>query len=359
MTELLKKNVNNKSNDGLLEEYLICIKKKCEEKMPIVKKQQKILDEKVIIPTINTYNELIYNNYNVTQLKQFAKNYKLKITGNKQQLFSRIYFFLYFSHYIIKIQKVFRGLLVKKYNSLHGPASINRKLCTNSNDFISMEPIEEINFHQFISYKDIDNFIYGFDITSLHNLFLKSGDEIKNPYNRNKIPEFVLKNIRMLIRIGKILKININLTFEDTMKNISNEKKIELRALTLFQNIDSLGNYSNVKWFTSLNRNQLIKFIKELIDIWNYRAQLPEQIKRNICPQGEPFRHLSIQYINTEENLWNIKKVLIDIMEKMINSGIDRDSKALGAYYVLGALTLVNSEAATSLPWLFQSVNYF
>ena len=327
--------------------------------MPIVKKQQKISDEKVSIPTINTYNELIYNNYNVTQLKQFAKNYKLKITGNKQQLFSRIYFFLYFSHYIIKIQKVFRGLLVKKYNSLHGPASINRKLCTNSNDFISMEPIEEINFHQFISYKDIDNFIYGFDITSLHNLFLKSGDEIKNPYNRNKIPEFVLKNIRMLIRIGKILKININLTFEDTMKNISNEKKIELRALTLFQNIDSLGNYSNVKWFTSLNRNQLIKFIKELIDIWNYRAQLPEQIKRNICPQGEPFRHLSIQYINTEENLWNIKKVLIDIMEKMINSGIDRDSKALGAYYVLGALTLVNSEAATSLPWLFQSVNYF
>jgi hypothetical protein len=359
MTELFKKKINNNNNDDLLEEYLICIKNKCEKIMPIVKKQQKILDEKISIPTIHTYNELVYNNYNVTQLKQFAKNYKLKITGNKQQLCSRIYCYLYFSYYIIKIQKVFRGLLVKKYNGLHGPASINRKLCNNSNDFISMEPIEEINFHQFISYKDIDNFIYGFDITSLHNLFLKSDDEIRNPYNRNKIPEFVLKNIRTLIRIGMILKININLSFEDVMKNISNEKKIELRALTLFQNIDSLGNYSNVKWFINLNREQLIKFIKELIDIWNYRAQLPDQIKRNICPVGDPFRNFSIQYINTEENLWNIKKVLIGVMEKMINSGVDRDSKALGAYYVLGALTLVNSEAATSLPWLFQSVNYF
>ena len=100
--------------------------------------------------------------------------------------------------------------------------------------------------------------------------------------------------------------------------------------------------------------------MRELIDIWNYRAQLSNQIKRDIChPTGDPFRNLSIQYIVTEENLWNVKKVVLEVLEKFVNSGIDKDSKALGAYYVLGALTLVNSEAATSLPWLFQSVNYF
>jgi hypothetical protein len=250
--------------------------------------------------------------------------------------------------------------LVRKYKELHGPASINRKLCINRDDFISMEPIDKINFHQFISYQDSDNFIYGFDITSLHNLFLKSSDEIKNPYNRNKIPDFIFKDIRTLIRISKILKININLTFGDETKNLPNEKLIELRVFTLFQNIDSLGNYSNANWFINLNRSQLIKFIRELIDIWNYRAQLSNETKRNICPpNGDPFRSLSIQYIIQEENLWNVKKVIIGILEKLVNSGIDKDSKALGAYYVLGALTMVNSEAATSLPWLFQSVNYF
>jgi hypothetical protein len=350
----------NQSYESLIEEYMNNITSKCEEKMPIIKKTTKVSDEKLNIPTIKTYNELVYNNYNVTQLKVFAKHYKLKITGNKKQLLGRIYSYLYFSYYIIKIQKVFRRMLVTKYKMLHGPASLNRKMCTNADDFVSMEPVEEINFHQFISYQDSDNFIYGFDIISLHNLFLKSSDEIRNPYNRNKIPEFVFKNIRSLIRLGKILKISINLNFEDDTKKLSNEKTIELRALTLFQNIDALGNYSNANWFLSLTRNQLIKFTRELIDIWNYRAQLSNETKRHICPPiGDPFRSLSIQYIHVEENLWNVRKVILEVMEKFVNNGIDKDSKALGAYYVLGALTLVNSEAATSLPWLFQSVNYF
>ena len=352
--------IKNKSNDSLIEEYLNNITSKCEEQMPIVKKAIKICDEKISIPTIKTYNQLVYNNYNVAQLKSFAKHYKLKITGNKPQLLSRIYSFLYFSSYIIRIQKIFRGFLVKKYNLLHGPACLNRKLCTNTEDFVLMEPVGEINFHQFISYKDSDGFIYGFDINSLHNLFIKSNDEIRNPYNRNLIPDMVFKDIRTLIRISKIIKINIDLCFEDATKKVSNEKAIELKALTLFQTIDSLGNYSNANWFLSLNRNQLIKFIRELMDIWNYRAQLSIETKRNICPPiGDPFRSLSIQYINTEQNLWNVKKVLLDVMEKMVNSGVDKDNRSLGAYYVLGALTLVSTEAATSLPWLFQSVNYF
>jgi len=356
MTDIKK----NKSIESLIEEYLNSINAKCEENMPIVKKPQKVLDEKINIPCINTYNELIYNNYNVNQLKHFAKHYKLKVAGNKNQLKSRIYSYLYFSSYIIKIQKNFRGYLVKKYRLLHGPAIMNRKLCTNSDDFVTMDPIEEINFHQFISYKDVDGFIYGFDINSLHNLFLKSGNDIRNPYNRNLVPDNVFKNIRGLIRLGRILKIEINLNFEDDTKKVSNEKAIELKAIGLFQQIDALGNYSNANWFLSLNRNQLIKFIRELIDIWQYRAQLPLQTKLNICPpQGDPFRNVSIQYVNTEQNLWNVKKVILDVIDKLINSGIDKDSKALGAYYVLGALTLVNSEAATSLPWLFQSVNYF
>ena len=35
----------------------------------------------------------------------------------------------------------------------------------------------------------------------------------------------------------------------------------DVRNKSLFQTIDSLGNYSNADWFLSLNRNQLIKFI--------------------------------------------------------------------------------------------------
>ena len=49
----------------------------------------------------------------------------------------------------------------------------------------------------------------------------------------------------------------------------------------------------------------------------------------------------------------------LEVLEKMVNHGLDRDSKTLGAYYVLGALTLVNPSAASSIPWLFQSFSIF
>jgi hypothetical protein len=359
MSTSLKK---NKSNESLIDEYMNSITSNCENKMPVIKKLSKITDENISIPNLNNYNEIIKYNYNLSQLKIIAKNYKLKISGNKNQMISRIYTFLYFSSFIVKIQKIFRGTLVKKYKMLHGPACFNRKLCTNTDDFVTMEPIEEINFYQFYSYKDSDGFIYGFDINSLYNLLLKSknNDSFFNPYNRNVIPKTIVNSIKSIVRLSKLLKIELNLQFEDDTQNVSNEKAIELRALSLFQTIDSLGNYSNPQWFLSLNRNQLIKMVRELCDIWNYRAQLANETKRNICPPtGDPFRNLSMPYIHTEQNMCNVKKVILEVLEKLVNSGVDNDSKALGAYYVLGSLTLVNENAATSLPWLFQSFGYF
>ena len=154
-----------------IDEYMSKINNKCDSLLNnTIKNPIKITDDNIFIPTIDNYDSIIKYNYNVNQLKIIAKNYKLKISGNKPQLVSRIFAYLYLSSYIIKIQKIFRGMLVKKYKLLHGPASINRSLCTNTNDFITMEPINDISFHQFLSYKDIDGFIYGFDIISLHNL---------------------------------------------------------------------------------------------------------------------------------------------------------------------------------------------
>ena len=39
-------------------------------------------------------------------------------------------------------------------------------------EFKESEPIKEIMFSQFISYKDTDDFIYGFDMISLYNLMI-------------------------------------------------------------------------------------------------------------------------------------------------------------------------------------------
>jgi hypothetical protein len=63
--------------------------------------------------------------------------------------------------------------------------------------------------------------------------------------------------------------------------------------------------------------------------------------------------------IYSEPEINIAKKVILELLEKFVNTGVDTDSKSLGAYYVLGALTIVNNSAATSIPWLFQSFAYF
>lgn len=352
--------IQKKESMNHLDEYIKIINSKCENTIVKPKKLIKPDEHEISIPTIQNYKMMCYYNYNVQQLKLIAKTHKLKIGGNKNDIFTRIYSFLYLSSSIIKVQSLFRGFFQRKLNSFYGPAFKNRKLATNEFDFITLEPLNEIPVEQFISYKDIDGFIYGFDIVSLFNLLFKTEKEIRNPYNRNIIPDYVYKNIKSIIRYTNIQNKKINLQIEDNSSTLSNEKNIELRALTLFQNIDSLGNYTKSSWFLSLNRNNLVKFMRELSDIWNYRAQLSIQVKRNICPPlGDPFRNISIHYIITESNIWNVRKEVLEVLEKLINTGIDRDSKCLGAYYVLGALTLVNEEAADAMPWLYQSLSYF
>ncbi len=76
MSVLLSK--KNKDDENIIENYMSNIISKCEKEMISYKKPIKINDDKISIPTIENYNELTKYNYNVAQLKLFAKHYKLK-----------------------------------------------------------------------------------------------------------------------------------------------------------------------------------------------------------------------------------------------------------------------------------------
>ena len=353
-----KNNVNEYFNvlcENIFNRNSILFKQEKQEKLEKIEKK---LSE--YVPNINEAEILMKYNYNINQLKLIAKAYKLKVSGNKTQLILRIYSYLYLSKCIIKIQKIIRGNLRRKYIKYHGPALKNRLLCTNNFDFLSMDPLTEIPIEQFFSFKDEDGFIYGFDLISLHNLIYKCNGLIKNPFNNMSIHSKVIEDFRLLLRLSRILKIKYCTAIADINKEVTDKKSVELRALTLFQNIDLLGNYSNYLWFTSLNKYQLIKLTNELMDIWYYRAPLTNEVRYEICPSfGNPFyRTPHYNTLHNIENIDDIRKIILEIMENFVSKGIDKDSKCLGAYYVLGALTLVNNDAATSLPWLYQAVCY-
>lgn len=344
-----------------LDKYIFFLNDKCKpvfSKNNNVYKSSKLKENEVdynIFNKFKDYSPIFSNKYNIQQLKIFSKKYKLKIAGNRNELLFRLFVFLYFSSYIVKIQRNFRNYIQIKYNKLKGPAYLKRELCTNQTDFLTMEDISDLSFSQFFSFTDTDGFIYGFNIISIYNLIIKSDKDIKNPYNRNAINTNVIQNIEQLIRMSKVLKINIEITIGDINCDLSIQKRIELKTLDIFQNINALGNYSEPHWFLSLDKVQLYKFVRELYDIWDYRAQLTIEIKRNICPPyGDPFRN----FHKNEGKITNIQFNILNLLDRFINTGVDNDSKSLGSYYVLGALTLVNPVAAASLPWLYQSVNH-
>jgi len=308
---------------------------------------------------LTNYENLNTTNYTNIFLKTQLKKYKLKITGNKTDLINRLYYFLRSSKYIVKIQRLFRGRLIRKMIELRGPGLKCREKCVNTEDFLTMDEIKNISLLDFFSYQEDDGKIYGFNIISIYNLIQKSSKEPTNPYTRRPIQANTVNNIKNIINICKALKIPINIIIEN-INEISNKKKIELKTLDIFQHINSLGNYSDPNWFLSLSRTQMIRYYRELYDIWSYRANLSEEIKMKICPpRGYLFSCTERMTIVNESNILVMQNKILNILEKLAYSGIDNDHKTLGCYYILAALTLVSPSAATTLPWLHQSVAHY
>jgi len=304
---------------------------------------------------INNYYDICTYKFKLKDIKSLAKKYKLKMNGPKDVLLKRCYFYLLLSEKIKFIQKYIRGYLQRKINKLRGKALFKRTICNNQEDFLSFETMSEISYKQFFSYEDGD-FTYGFNVISFNNLILKSKNvnNILNPYNRTAIPSDIILNFQKLLKLNKKLKLNMETEIEK-QEGLSLEKINELKIIELFQKIDNLGHCTNHTWLMELSNYELYTFIQKLSDIWFYRIQIDVETKNKICPPlGNPFRHISVSLYNTRNK--NLSNVLL-ILNNFIHSDSDRDSQALGCYYVLGALTLVSSNAANSLDWLFHAFN--
>lgn len=323
-----------------------------------LKKREKItmenFDEMFDTITFNVQNLLDYD-FNVPQLKKLNKKFNLKISGNKTDLLKRVYNYNRYSHHVKKIQKSWRIYIRKYFNSLRGPALIYRDLCINVSDFLSLEKCKNIEYNNFFSYKDIDGKIWGFDLISIYNLFIKKKIRAVNPYTTKEFPSIVFENIKNIIKYNKVLNVSVELTLNQS-ESLINKPILEMRVLSLFQEMDSLDNYTQIDWLLGLNKRLLLKFIMELYDIWTYRANLSQNSKREICPPlGAPFRNINFNILSTlSQN--NILKIILPSLEQLVKTGINRDARVLGTYYILSALTLVSISAAEAMPWLYQSV---
>lgn len=329
--------------------------------------RRKISDDKFFIPLLNEKNEFAKYNYNVAQLKKIAKHYKLPVSGTKSQLTNIIFNFLQLSEKCVVIQRHVRGYFVRKVLAMRGPALKlkNRGLCNNETDFFTLTPITEIPCSQFYSFKCPKGFIYGFDITSLVQMFLATSknnrriSNIINPYNRDIISTAVYKSLKKIRKLSQLFGMTTHVVLVPEQNEIIEAGfDYEQKILNICQILDGFGNYTNTEWFMNLSRHNIIQFIREIHDIWAYRAQLSYEIKRDICPpHGNPFVHL--RHTNNMLSTMNdveIKKAIVKIIENMITSANDDSDRGLGGMYVLTALTIISPAAAQAMPWLYESV---
>ena len=364
--------------------------KRASQKSPKTKALRPVAD---YMPTLANYKELVDYNVTVSFLKSVAKHYKLKVSGNKNELLQKIYAYFHYSWFALRLQRIYRGYLLRRLLRLQGAGLRNRKLCTNSTDFITFEDLKDIPAEYFYSFEinrpisrktslgsessasaaaeeqeqeAIVTYnhkeVYGFNITSIYNYVVKKRairmtEEVLNPYTRDVLPLTIRKDLETVVRLSRIVGRPLNMMIEDEVHEISATQQLELRALALFQNINELDNYSDAGWFLGLSREGTLRFVRELHDIWNHRAQLTAESKCEIYPpDGNLFRGTHVHHMELEVDLVRLKKTVLGILERFINSTATVSNRKLAAIYVLSALTLVSTAAADAMPLYYFSV---
>ena len=312
-------------------------KKTKTKKLPIRKK----LEAFTYTDYVN--GNIIMKSYTIPILKQVCKFHKLHISGTKGVLIERITTLFERIKSAIIVQKYTRRQFVNKIINKNREFNEKRNMCTNTTDFSTMEPLNEISKEYFYCYTDIDKFVYGFDITSLIEMIRKTR-KIFNPYTRTPITKrhkneiINLYNLSLLV-YQKMRETNepyinhiqnnhrlVHSRYRNLINRISNEfnnrevssylnyrpianietippiyheqyqeientrqRPIADRINSLFIEIDQLGNYTDQTWFTNLSHMQYAQLYRCFYDIWNFRGQISYEVKNDICPVHGPF----------------------------------------------------------------------
>ena len=243
-------------------------------------------------------------------------------------------------NHIIVIQKNVRKHLI--YRMKH---------FTNNEDFYTLDSIFTIPFKYIYIIRDTKKISYCFDIRSLHRYIELTKNEIINPY----------KNIPFLndelIDIKKsIAKLDKNeLVIEKDI--ISPQQYYKQYLVTVFQKFDVLGYLTNIEWFTKLTFIQIKDLYKRCEDIWNYRASLTLEQKKDIVHDGLLFT-ASVNVVKRLRisNDLELRKIVLNQFDKALSQGKTNVDKNHGAILMLTGFAEVSDDVRQSFPWLIQMV---
>ena len=238
---------------------------------------------------------------------------------------------------IIYIQSYIRGYNIRKrYNYIK---------CNNEEDFYSYEKLKDIKRKYFYSYCDKNNIYWGFDIRSLEKLIDLN---YPNPYTTEIISPRIINDVK--IKINEIKKNN---SYENISELMENDRKnnIKQKCVDLFLCIEQSGYSCQIEWFLNLSLFKTKELYKQLEDIWNYRSQLSQAMKIELCPpDGKIFTIPIPEILNM--NKQEIQEIILNDINKF-NNCVNLSNRRLGYMYFIIGLSNVSSQCyLTHQDWL-------
>ena len=259
----------------------------------------------------------------------------------KRLIIKRVEPYLSHEDSIITIQKVFKGWNIRR-----------RRNCNNKEDCGTMDILYEIPIQYYIDYKDEENFVYGFDIRSLHMIMSEATP--LNPFTQKKInsengffEKYTKKMTSVKEKEGRVKYDSPKLTKEQRFNQV---------LVRVFQKIDMLGHYTDIAWFQNMSLRDLTNFYRGAYNIFAFRAQLSHEVLKKIVKDGILFQNFIGTIHNINERTKHILQYeILREIERILDEGEDKDSKILGITLILTVLVECSYAAALALPHLVQS----
>lgn len=241
-----------------------------------------------------------------------------------------------------RIQSVFRGWNIRR-----------RSKPNNVEDCGTLENLLEIPIEYYIQYQDAtDKLWYGFDIRTLESI-LESKHPV-NPYNTKDLKP----NNKLMANYAhkKSFILDSKRKMSHDSPKLTESQRFSQFVVRVFQKFDELGQYTDTEWFTTLSIEQLKHFYHLANDMFDYRAQLSDEMKKNIVKNGlifHNFKSTLSKFRNVHTRILQVE--ILREMERVIDEAVDKEFKILGMNLILSALVEVSHRASLALPHLVQS----
>lgn len=242
-----------------------------------------------------------------------------------------------------RLQKMYRGYIVRKQIASRGIAVYCRHLCVNRVDCFDLESIERIQRSKFFSYTE-NGLCWGFHVNTLSNICTTT---LKNPYNLEPISNKIVERFHAL---GIILNTHASVPPNTQSKALNLQQK----CIKTFQLMDSLNNYTKCEWFLELTLPHLRELYTQMEDLWNYRLSLTKTDKKRYINSG-PIFALTKTTIKEMNDYYNLAHIILNEFDRLLLEGKSVGDRTTASHWILSGFTIVHLDARAAFPWLYQS----